>query len=380
MAGAIAHHFNNQMGVVIGNLEMVIDDLPQDAGAIKKLITVMEAANRAAEMSNMMLVYLGQSSHRHEPIDFSEVCLRSISLIKPTIANNVIMNHDLPTTGPVINANVNQIRQVIINLTNNAVEAIGEDGGVIKLKIKTVHPAEIPSSHRYPLGWQPQDNPYACLKVSDTGGGITNNDIENLFDPFFSRKLTGRGLGLPVVLGILRTHNGAITVDSKMGHGSIFQAFFPISGDILQQPDKGGKNDDILINTFYNAEMTGGVTLLLVEDEEIVRNMAAEMIKRLGYSVIEARDGIEAMEVFRHHQNEIHCVLSDLTMPRMNGWETLTALRKLAPNIPVILASGYDESHVMSGEHTELPQVFLGKPYKLKVLKEAISQALARRK
>jgi len=371
MAGAIAHHFNNQLGVVIGNLEMAIDDLTKSAGPIKKLTTAMEAANRAAEMSSLMLTYIGQTSDKHEPIDLSEVCLRSIPIIQPTIANNVVLKHDLPTSGPVISANANQIRQIMTNLTTNALEAIGEDGGTIHLRVKTIHQAEIPSAHRYPLGWQPQDNPYACLEVMDTGSGIKDQDVEKLYDPFFTTKFTGRGLGLPVVMGIVKAHGGAVTMESVPGQGSVFRVFFPMSGEgVIPQPDKA----DQLLAT------EGGGTVLLVEDEEMVREVAAAMLNRLGFSALEAKDGVEAVEVFRQRQDEICCVLSDLTMPHMNGWETLAALRKLVPGIPVILASGYDKVHVMAGYHPELPQVFLGKPYKLKGLSDAISQALAGKK
>ncbi|MEI6316073.1 MAG: response regulator, partial [Syntrophus sp. (in: bacteria)] len=172
----------------------------------------------------------------------------------------------------------------------------------------------------------------------------------------------------PVVLGSVRAHGGALTVESVPGRGSIFRVFLPVSDEeVLWQPDKMAQP----------LAIGGGGMVLLVEDEEMLRDMAAAMLKRLGYSVIEAKDGIEAVEVFRQHRNEIRCVLSDLTMPRMNGWETLTALRKLAPDLPVILASGYDEAHVMAGDHPELPQAFLGKPYSLKGLTDAISQALA---
>jgi CheY-like chemotaxis protein len=126
--------------------------------------------------------------------------------------------------------------------------------------------------------------------------------------------------------------------------------------------------------------MEGSGTVLLVDDEEMVRDMAAAMLTHLGFSVLEAKDGVEAVELFRQHQDEIRCVLCDLTMPRMNGWEALTALRKLAPDIPVILASGYDEAQVMAGDHAEWPQVFLGKPYKLKGLSDAIGQAWVNKK
>ncbi|MCX5856186.1 MAG: response regulator [Deltaproteobacteria bacterium] len=263
------------------------------------------------------------------------------------------------------------MQQVMTNLATNAWEAVGESRGAIHLNVKTVSPLEIPASHRFPIGWQPQDTAYACLEVTDVGCGIVDKDIEKLFDPFFSSKFIGRGLGLPVVMGIVRAHGGAGTVESEPGRGSIFRVFLPVSAEeVPRQPDRASQP----------LAIEGASTVLLVEDEEIVRNMAAAMLKRLGYGVLAAKDGVAAVEVFRQRQDEIRCVLCDLTMPRMNGWETLTALHKLAPDIPVILTSGYDKAHVMAGDHPEYPQAFLGKPYLIKELSDAISQALINKK
>jgi len=381
MAGAIAHHFNNQLGVVIGNLEMAIDVMPLGAGPIENLTTAMEASNRAAEMSGLMLTYLGQSFDTHELLDLSETCLQRLPILQAVMPKDLVLETDLPTPGPAISANANQIQQILTNLLINAWEAVGEEGGSIHLGVKTVSPADIPAAYRHPIDWQPQDTAYACLEVADAGCGIAAPDIEKLFDPFFSSKFTGRGMGLAVVMGIVRAHSGVVTVESEPGRGSTFRVFFPVSvEEVPRQPDKVGNDGDVLISTVSPIEMEGGGIVLLVEDEEMLRNMAAAMLTLLGFAVLEAKDGVEAVEVFRQRQNEISCILCDLTMPRMNGWETLTALRKLAPDIPVILTSGYDKAHVMAGDHPELPQVFLGKPYKLKGLRDAIGHALVNKK
>jgi CheY-like chemotaxis protein len=370
MAGAIAHTFNNQLGVVIGNLEMAIDELPPGAGPVNSITAAMQAAGKAAEVSGMMLTYLGQSFDKREPLDLSEACLRSLPILRAVMPGKVLLETDLPSPGPVISANTNQIQQVLNNLINNAWEAIGEDGGSIHLRVKTGSPADIPAAYRFPQNWQPQDTAYACLEVTDAGCGIEDEDFEKIFDPFFSSKFTGRGMGLAMVMGIIRAHGGVVTVESEPGQGSTFRVFLPVSGEeVPRQLDKAAPGPEI----------AGGGTVLLVEDEEMVRNMAAAMLNRLGFSVLVAKDGVEAVQVFRQRQERIRFVLCDLTMPRMNGWETLRALRKLAPGIPVILASGYDKAHVMAGDHPELPQVFLGKPYKLKGLSDAISQALVRK-
>ena len=368
MAGAIAHTFNNQLAAVMGNLELVLMDLPKGAGPANSLTAAMEAAGKAAVVSGQMLTYLGQSFGKREPLDLSEACLRSLPILRAGMPGKVVLETHLPSPGPVIRANVNQIQQVLTHLITNAWESLGENGGSIHLGIKTVSREDIPVAQCYPVPWQPQDQAYACLELADPGCGIAAKDIDSLFDPFFSSKFTGRGMGLALVTGIVGAHGGAVTVESEPGRGSTFRVFLPISAEAVPLPPEKASPPLVLDR---------GGAVLLVEDEAMVRAVASTLLARLGFTVLEARDGVEAIEVFRRHQEEIRCVLCDLTMPRLNGWETLTALRKLAPGVPVILASGYDQAQVMSGDHPEWPQVFLGKPYSGKGLSNAISQALS---
>ncbi len=367
MAGAIAHHFNNLLGGVMGNLEMALEDLPRDAATVKSLTAARQAARKAAEVSGQMLIYLGQTTGMHTPLDLSESCRQSLPLLQATVPKSMTLQADLPSPGPTISANANQILQVLTNLTTNAWEAIDENQGTVNLTVKMVSAADIPSAHRFPFDWQPQNVTYACLEVTDTGCGIAEEDIDKVFDPFFSSKFAGRGLGLSVALGIVKTHNGAVTVESGVGRGSSFRVFFPVSAEEApRQPEK----------TIRPLPREGGGTVLLVDDEEILRDMAATMLTRLGYTVLAAKDGVEAVEIFTQHQEEIRCVVSDLTMPRMNGWQTLTALRRLSPGIPVILSSGYDEAQALLGDHPERPQVFLHKPYQKSALQAALAKAM----
>jgi len=229
MAGAIAHLFNNQLTAVMGNLELAMLKLPPDADTIKNLDRAMQAANRAAELSGLMLTYLGQAPGKREPLDLSEACCRSLPMLRVAVSKELVLETDLPSPGPVIRANPNKIQLLLINLVTNAWEAVGKGRGVIKLTVKTVSPNEIPRTNRFPIDWEPRDKEYACLELADAGCGIADEDIERLFDPFFSTKLVGRGLGLPVVLGIVRAHNGAVTVESEPGRGSVFRAFMPSS-------------------------------------------------------------------------------------------------------------------------------------------------------
>jgi two-component system cell cycle sensor histidine kinase/response regulator CckA len=370
MAGAIAHHFNNQLQAVLGNLELALGDLPPGKEPVKKLKAARQAAGRAVEVSQVMLTYLGQTPGEREPLDLSETCRRGLILLGAAMPKDVVLEIEFPFPGPVISANAIQLQQVLTNLVTNAWEAAKDGRGAIHLTIKTVSSAAIPAAHRFPAGWQPEDRAYACLEVADTCCGIADQDIENIFDPFFSTKFTGRGLGLPVVLGIVRAHRGAVVVESEPDRRSTFRVFLPLSDrKVSRLPDRSAKAP----------EMVMGGAILLVEDEEMVRELAATMLTRLGFSVLEAKDGGEAAEMFRQHRDEIRCVLLDLTMPRLDGWATLAALRHINPDIPVILSSGYDEVEVMTGDHPEWPQAFLSKPFGLDGLRSAISQALTTR-
>jgi len=239
MAGAIAHHFNNQLGVVMGNLELALIGLSGDPGPRNNLMNAMKAARRSSEVSGLMLTYLGQTISQPEPLALSEVCSRNLPMLQAVLPKDVVLETDLPSPGPIVNANANQIRQILTNLVTNAWEAMDKVGGAIHVTVKTVSPDDIPASHRFPIGWQPQDKAHACLEVRDTGCGIAEQDIDKLFDPFFSSKFTGRGLGLPVVLGIARAHEGAITVESEPGRGSVFRVFILLSAEeVPRRPDQ----------------------------------------------------------------------------------------------------------------------------------------------
>ena len=371
MAAAIAHHFNNHLTAVMGNLELSLDDLPRDGQAAGRVADAWRAARDAANVSKLMLTYLGQTPARHEPLDLSDLCRGSLPALRSTLPKDIVIETDLPAAGPTVSANANQLRQALTNLVTNAWEAGGDAHSAIQLSVKTVSPADISASHRFPIDWFPHAHAYACLEIVDAGSGIADKDVEKLFDPFFSSKFAGRGLGLPVVLGIVRQHGGAVTVETDPGRGSIFRVFLPVSDQaVLRPPEQASQSP----------ESGGGGTMLLVEDEPMVRKMSEAVLRSLGFAVLVAQDGVEAVEIFRHHAREVRFVICDLTMPRMNGWETLAALRGLAPGIPVILASGYDEAHVMAGDHPELPQAFLSKPYQLHGLRDAIGRALVHEK
>ncbi|MDZ7699957.1 MAG: response regulator [Deltaproteobacteria bacterium] len=414
MAGAIAHHFNNQLQSVIGYLELAMGNLPREAGPVESMSEAMKAAHRAARVSGQMLTYLGQTPSKRGPLDLAEVCRLSLPLIEAVMPKQIVLETDLSVPGPAILADASQMREVLTHLVTNAWEAMGDSGGAINLSVKTIAADDIPQAHRFPVDWHPKEKAYACLEVRDSGPGIEQQDMEKLFDPFFSTKFTGRGLGLPVALGIVRAHEGCMTVESRQrtrnvelgtgkgedggqwpedggqrsealgdlvypvapedgtgasfrekSVGSVFRVFIPLFTEEVSKPtEKAAKVP----------ELKGSGTVLVIEDDPQVRGLAVAVLSRMGFTVLQAKDGLEGVEMFREHRDEISFVLSDLTMPRMDGWATVAALRKIDPNAPIILASGYDEASVMSGDHADQPQVFLGKPYSIENLHQAIGK------
>ena len=233
MAGAIAHHFNNQLGVVIGNLEMAIEDLPNETVPVKYLHDAMQGAQKATDLSGQMLTYLGLAGGKHTLLDLSETCRRILPQLQGPLPEDVLIQTELPTAGPHIEGEAAQIQQVLTNLINNAGEAVAQNSGSVLLRILTVLAAEIPVKQRFPIDWQPQEQAYACMEVQDTGCGIADEDREMLFDPFFSKKFIGRGLSLAIVLGIAKAHGGAVTVESEIARGSTFRVFLPLSANTV---------------------------------------------------------------------------------------------------------------------------------------------------
>ncbi|RJP88580.1 MAG: PAS domain S-box protein [Desulfobacteraceae bacterium] len=408
MAGAIAHHYNNLLAAVMGNLELAEADISMDSSAAVKLSEAMKAARRASEIGGLMLAYLGQTVARREPLDLSEICRGHLADLQASMPDHVILETDLPLPGPVVSANADQLRQALNALVINAREAVGERTGKVSLKFQNVSQTDIPAApdqisrvlgglidhakdliksrrevislnvrtvaaedisgiNRFPVEFQPGAASYACLEVRDKGCGIAEAEIEKLFDPFYSTKFTGRGLGLPVALGAVKAHGGCITVETGPGRGSVFRVYLPLTGEKISRSKLQWPDGTVNLK---------GVTALIVEDDEAMRLMAATMLGLLDMKVLEAGDGVEAVEVFKNHVNEIRCVLCDLTMPQMDGWETIEALRRLSPGIPVILVSGYDAATAMDGDHPELPQAFLSKPYGMRALKESLAKAL----
>ncbi len=368
MAGAIAHQFNNHLHAVLGNLEMAQIYLPDEEKTARTISAAIESAQKAAKVSRLMLTYTGQTEGEKAAMDLADFCRMNLPLFKADMPEHIVFEASCSSPGPVIMGNAPLLEQLVSQLLANAKEAMAGRPGKIHLAVKTVSSGDIADLHRFPVNWRPVDAPHACLSVSDQGKGIAEKDMENIFDPFFSTHFPGRGLGLPVALGIASAHGAGMAVESMRGKGSVFRVFFPVSREEIQASEE---------SALRQQPVAKGSMVLVVEDEEFVRNLIADFLEQTGYRVMAASCGEEAVEMFSRHKNDIQCVITDFAMPGMNGWETIASLRSISPDIYVILSSGFDEARVMEGASDHLPQGFLRKPYNLKALAHAVSKGFA---
>ncbi|RPH42444.1 MAG: response regulator, partial [Desulfobulbaceae bacterium] len=370
MAAAIAHLFNNQLCVVLGNLEMTLNDMTENTVARQNLVNAMRAARRSSEISGLMLTYLGQNNSKLEPLDLSVTCRHYLAKLQATMPGGIVIETELPFPGPVVHANASQIQQILMHLITNGWEAIGKHAGRVTVATRSLAVSDIPKAHSCHTDWQGSAESYGLLEVTDTGCGMTEKEMGKIFDPFFSTKFTGRGLGLAVVTGLVKAWGGTVVVQSEIGKGSTFQIFLPLVADVIP------RGIEMLPEAL---KFKTGDAVLLVEDEAMVRTTTEAMLKRLGFTVFVTADGNEAITLFREHQHVIQCLVIDLSMPGMDGWETLAALRRIQPGIPAILSSGYDELQAMSGDYAEIPQAFLHKPYDIDNLRNVLGKVLGGR-
>jgi len=288
-------------------------------------------------------------------------------MLRLTAAGRATLNLHLSDDLPDIQADESQMREVIAHLVTNAVEAMDGAAGEITLSTGMADCLREDLTDE----WLHADLPaglYVWLHVADTGPGMDPQTLSRIFDPFFSTKFTGRGLGLPAVLGIVRGHQGLIKVRSTPGRGTSFRVMLPAA-------DRAVEVDDVAAPAAPIEHGTG--TILLVDDEDAVRSIAALMLQRLGYTVIQARDGEEALEQFAAHAAEIRGVVLDVTMPRMDGLTTLIRLRETNPSVRVLMSSGFAEQDVMDRAAAAGSFAFIQKPYEIRALADLLKKALA---
>ena len=366
LAGGIAHDFNNILMAVIGNADLALMRLPPESPAVNNLKQIGEAAGKAADLAGQMLAYSGRGKFVIENIDLNRLIENMMHMLEVSISKKIVLRFDFSRQLPGVEGDATQLRQVIMNLVINASEAIGERSGVIAISTGAMD-CDTNYLRDTWLDEGLEGGLYIYFEVSDTGCGMGQETIQRIFDPFFSTKFTGRGLGMAAVLGIVRGHKGAIKVYSEPGQGTTFKVFFPGGApqpELGQEPAPG-------------ADWRGSGQILLVDDEATVRAVGKVMLQELGYDVITATNGREALELFKLHQGKIALVLMDLTMPQMGGEDAFRELRRLDPQIRIIITSGYNEMEVAHRFVGKGLAGFLQKPFRLSALRETLRTTLA---
>jgi len=369
LAGGLAHDFNNLLTIIMGNARIALLDLPPGSAAVENLAEIETAASRAAELTGQMLAYSGKGRFTLQAVNLSRLAEEITNLLQTLIPKKTAVEFDLPGDLPAIDADPAQIRQIVMNLITNAAEAIGEGGGTIRVSTGLVDADRAYLSGTY-FDDHLEAGRYVYLEISDTGCGMSPETQAKIFDPFFTTKFTGRGLGLAAVIGIVRAHRGALKVCSQPGLGSTFRLLFPGAGkaqEVRGEEPAGAQ-----------AWQVRG-TVLVVDDESGMRNLARTILESSGFTVLTACDGSDAIRVFRRHAAEVIAILLDLTMPSMSGEEAAAELLRVRAGVPIVLSSGYSEQEVAGRFAGKGLAGFLKKPYEPSELTAALYRALEQR-
>ncbi|TAH38211.1 MAG: hybrid sensor histidine kinase/response regulator [Planctomycetota bacterium] len=363
IAGGVAHDFNNLLTVILGSATLALADLEPDSPLRASLANVESAARKAAQLSRQLLAYSGKGPVVVEHLDWNEVVREMADLLQVTLSKKMRLSLDLAPALPAVSCDASQIRQVVMNLVLNAAESIGDREGSVLLRTAAM---DLDPQEAAALTLPAPPGRYAVLSVLDTGPGLAPEVLPRIFDPFYSTKGIGRGLGLAAVAGIARAHRGGVRVRNRSGGGAEFSVFLPAAP--VAAPPRPGKPA---------APAPGrGELILVADDEEKLLHLAADILRRAGYRVLTAADGREAVAVFRRVGSEIQLVVLDLTMPGVSGGDVFLEIQRLAPDTRILVSSGYTEQ---SASHLFASRGFAGfvqKPYNAEELVRAVGLAL----
>ncbi len=375
LAGGIAHDFNNLLMSILGNADLAMEVLDIQTPARGNIAEIMKASRRAADLARQMLAYSGKGKFVIEPIRLDELVREMGHLLEVSISKKAIIRYNFADNLPPADCDATQIRQVIMNLITNASEAIADRSGVISLStgVMNCDRAYLDSiNETLRAGLNEPLNPgrYVYIEVADTGCGMDAETIERIFDPFFTTKFTGRGLGMAAVLGIVHGHHGAVKIYSEVGRGTTFKVLFPVSESLEHAAATRNESTD------QDQAWRGRGTVLIADDEESVRTVGQQMLTRMGFDVLTASDGRQAVDMFRDHADKIVCILLDLTMPHLDGEQAFGELRRVRADVRVILCSGYNEQDATQRFVGKGLAGFIQKPYNMTELKEKLAGIL----
>jgi two-component system cell cycle sensor histidine kinase/response regulator CckA len=361
LAGGIAHDFNNLLNIISAYSSRLSKNLEETERA--ELNAIDTAVSRGAALVRQLLTFSRKSDSPFESVNLNEVTGELARLLSNTLPKSISLSLDLDPELPQILADSNHLHQAILNLCINARDAM-PSGGTLTVRTSTKRRTDL--RERFPGGVQER---YACVTVSDTGSGIEDSIRARIFEPFFTTKgpKAGDGLGLAVVYGIVRHHGGLIDVQSETRRGATFNLYFPA----LDRPVTEATTAQI------RGEIPGGTeTILLVEDEQLLLDAMKETLEEKGYRVLAARDGLEALDVYGRHSDDIDLVLADVGMPRLGGWDAYQRLKEMDWGVKVLLASGHINPDLKAEMERAGVQGFIQKPYSSEVLLAKIREAL----
>ncbi|MCB9671080.1 MAG: response regulator [Alphaproteobacteria bacterium] len=366
LAGGVAHDFNNLLMSILGNTSVALTDLDPEHPAWEPLREIETASKRARDLVGQLLAYAGKGGVAASPVDLNHLVREMGDLLQTAMKARAPVDYDLCSGTAVVMADPTQLRQVVMNLITNAGDAMKGRRGEVRVSTK-LRRVEVEELRQTLLGAECEAGPYVVLSVSDDGCGMDGATLERIFDPFYTTKRTGRGLGLAAVLGIVRRYGGTMEVESVLDQGTTFRLFMPYAASVDDEEDFATENTSTARG--WTPDQAG--TVLVVDDDPVVRMVTARMLQRLGFEVLEAVEGAEGVAQLEAHPH-IRAVVLDMTMPGMSGLETMTALRAIQPTLPIVLVSGYSEDEVPALDSG----VFLQKPYTLKQLTRALDEVL----
>ena len=364
LAGGIAHDFNNILAIIMCNCSIA----KQQPQAADDCFTEIEkAVDRAAELCSQMLAYAGKTQFIQSRFNIEKLVKDMVQMLSYTINKNAVITLDCRTDIPLIKADSNQIKQIVVNLIINASEAIGKDHGTICVSLaKTLIGTD--QTEKDHLGSVITPGWYVTLEVIDNGCGMDDEIRRRIFEPFYSTKFPGRGLGMSAVLGIITSHKGALQLSSEPERGTTVKVFLPA---LPSQP-----GEEKSIPRIASGSWQGKGTILLVEDEELLRYLAKTLLEELGFIVIEASNGIEAIEQYQKDRSDITLVMTDIGMPVMDGYELFHELKRLNPELPIIISSGFGDDDVISHIAREHISGLIGKPYNFEKLRDVLKNVV----
>lgn len=371
LAGGIAHDFNNILTVIRGNAEICQMTMKPGGAEFGFVSEIVNATARAADLTRQMLAYAGKGFFELKVMDIAAEIRELLSLLRSSVPSTIDLETQLETDVFMARCDSGQLHQVLMNAVINASEAIADKYGIIKIKTsKVTFNSETP-----PFILEPDNilSEHLCVEISDNGCGMTPDIISRIFDPFFSTKFTGRGLGMASIMGIMKRHLGGIALESTPGHGSVFRYYFPLA---QKEHDSAvfGSDQSEAFGSMQAMPFSG--VALVIDDESEVRNVSTLILERLGFDVVSAADGREALAMIREQVRSLKLVIVDLTMPKMNGLDFFKELRRTEPSVSVLFCSGFHRSSLPE-ELIENPNIgFVQKPYSKDDLQREISRIL----